>query len=97
MLSCFPGPDAAVPLWNIFPTLIDLYPWFLKYCNQLDNHTVSKNFQMDKEGFKAKFFLDRRCIFYLRESGEIAADESKPRFKICHMGRVWPEEKVSSF
>ena len=64
--KCFPGPEAAEPLWNIFPTLIDLYPWFLKYCNQLDNHCEQKTFP--------------KVHSYLREGREVATNESKPGF-----------------
>ena len=74
--KCFPGPEAAEPLWNIFPTLIDLYPWFLKYCNQLNDHCEQKS--LKEEFFEAMFLFFGDS--HLREGGEVATDESEPGF-----------------
>ena len=59
--------------------------------SELDKHCVQKTSKHSGKVFSVEFFW---VNFYLREGCEVAANESKPGFKVSNMCCVWPGEKI---
>ena len=59
--------------------------------SELDKHYEQKTSKNLGKVFSAEFFS---VNYYLREGCEVAANESKPGFKVSNMCCVWPGEKI---
>ena len=90
---------AVVPWSRSFGASVEHFPnvdWLVSMVfevlqSELDNHCEQKTSKKLEKVFSAEFFW---VNFYLREGCEVAANESKPGFKVSNMCCVWPGEKI---